>query len=188
VCVCGGGQSERKCSPCSLLYHDVCPAQNIPIIHLSLSSFETPLQIRQDIAIQQNNSANSHIITLFHYYHILSYSLFSICFINAYMVVLLFNTLIYVFFIVMSMYFYSMFMYLYRASWHSSATLIEVFPCFFLSCKANTRVFRAKMGHGPYTSKMFVLFFVLFVLCCCMYCLCVTVYCTTATEWLPNCI
>jgi hypothetical protein len=28
----------------------------------------------------------------------------------------------------------------YRAIWHSSATLTEVFPCFFLSCKANTRV------------------------------------------------
>jgi len=27
-----------------------------------------------------------------------------------------------------------------RANWHSSATLTEVFPCFFLSCKANARV------------------------------------------------
>ena len=26
------------------------------------------------------------------------------------------------------------------ANWHSSATLTEVFPCFFLSCKANVRV------------------------------------------------
>ena len=26
------------------------------------------------------------------------------------------------------------------ANWHSSATLTEVFPCFFLSCKANARV------------------------------------------------
>ena len=28
----------------------------------------------------------------------------------------------------------------HRANWHSSATLTEVFPCFFLSCKANSRV------------------------------------------------
>jgi len=28
----------------------------------------------------------------------------------------------------------------HRASWHSSSTLTEVFPCFFFSCKANARV------------------------------------------------
>ena len=28
----------------------------------------------------------------------------------------------------------------HRANWHSSATLTEVFPCLFLSCKANARV------------------------------------------------
>jgi len=27
-----------------------------------------------------------------------------------------------------------------RVNWHSSATLTEVFPCFFLICKANARV------------------------------------------------
>jgi hypothetical protein len=43
-------------------------------------------------------------------------------------------------------------LYVYRASWHSSATLTEVFPCFFLSCKANARVKPAKMGHGPHSS------------------------------------
>jgi len=26
------------------------------------------------------------------------------------------------------------------ANWHSSATLTHIFPCFFLSCKANARV------------------------------------------------
>jgi len=30
----------------------------------------------------------------------------------------------------MSMYYYCMFMYLHRASWHSSATLTEIFPRF----------------------------------------------------------
>ena len=55
-------------------------------------------------------------------------------------------------------YSYCMFMYLQRASWHSSATLNEVFPCFFLSCKANARVKPTKTGHGPLSSKIFALF------------------------------
>jgi len=80
-----------------------------------------------------------------------------------------------------------MFMYLHRASWHSSATLTEVFPCFFLSCKVNARVKPAKTGHGTHSSKIFVLFCVLFVLCLSAYCVCVNVYCTTATGGLPNC-
>ena len=55
-------------------------------------------------------------------------------------------------------------------------TLTEVFPCFFLSCKANARVKLAKTGHGPHSSTLvvicvvpflFVLFCVLFV-CKCM--------------------
>ena len=62
-------------------------------------------------------------------------------------------------------------------------TLTEVFPCFFLSCKANARVKLAKTGHGPnpfhisfylYCSVviicvvrlLFVLFYVLFVCKC----------------------
>jgi len=85
------------------------------------------------------------------------------------------------------MYSYCMLMYLHRASWHSSATLVEVFPCSFLSCKSNVRVKPAKMGHGPHSSKIYVLFCVLFVLCRSVYCLLVNVYCTTATGWLPNC-
>ena len=28
----------------------------------------------------------------------------------------------------------------HHANWYSSATLTEVFPCFFLSCKANAMV------------------------------------------------
>jgi len=32
------------------------------------------------------------------------------------------------------------------------ATLTEVFPCFFLNCKANARVKPAKTGHGPHCS------------------------------------
>jgi len=68
----------------------------------------------------------------------------------------------------MSMYSYFTFMNLYRASWHSSATLTEVFPCFFVSCKANARVQPAKMGHGPHSSKL---------LGCSVYCLFCVVLC-----------
>jgi hypothetical protein len=88
---------------------------------------------------------------------------------------------------VMYLYSYCMFMYLHRANWHSSATLTVVFSFFFLSCKANARVKPAKTGHGPHSSKIFVLFYVLFVLCHSVCYLCVNVYCTTATGWLPNC-
>jgi hypothetical protein len=54
-------------------------------------------------------------------------------------------------------------------------TMTEVFPCFFLSFKANARVKLAKMGHGPHSSTLvvicvvrllFVLFYVLFVCKC----------------------
>ena len=75
---------------------------------------------------------------------------------------------------------YCMFMYLHRASWQSSATLKEVFPCFFLSCKANARVKPAKMGHGLDSSQnfcvvlcidCFVSFCVLCIVCkCVLYC------------------
>ena len=44
----------------------------------------------------------------------------------------------------------------------------EVFPCFFLSCKANARVNPAKTGQGQHSSKF---------LCCCMYCLFCVVLC-----------
>ena len=54
-------------------------------------------------------------------------------------------------------------------------TLTEVFPCFFLSCKANVRVKLVKTGHGPRSTTLacicvvrllFVLFYVLFVCKC----------------------
>ena len=62
-----------------------------------------------------------------------------------------------------------------------AATLTEVFPSFFLGCKANARVILAKTGHGPHCSKIVVLFYELFVLYRSVYCLCVNVYCTAAT-------
>jgi len=54
-------------------------------------------------------------------------------------------------------------------------TMTEIFPCFFLSCKANARVKLAKMGHSPHFPSLvvicivrllFVLFYVLFVCKC----------------------
>jgi hypothetical protein len=62
----------------------------------------------------------------------------------------------------------------------NAVTLIEVFPCFFLSCKANARVKLAKTGHGPH-SPIVVLFYVMIDLYRSVYCLCVNVYCTSAT-------
>ena len=53
-------------------------------------------------------------------------------------------------------------MELYRHFIYGSLT--EVFPCFFLGCKAIARVQLAKTGHGPHSSKIVVLFYVLFVL------------------------
>ena len=64
------------------------------------------------------------------------------------------------------------------------ATLTEVFPCFFLGYKANARVILAKTGHGPHSSKIVVLFYVLFVLYRSMYCSCVNVYCHRVTTQL----
>jgi len=51
----------------------------------------------------------------------------------------------------------------HRANWHSSATLTEVFPCFFLSCKANATVQLARHGTVRTLPKLTVLFCVLFV-------------------------
>jgi hypothetical protein len=54
-------------------------------------------------------------------------------------------------------------------------TLTEVFPCSFLSCKANARIKLAKTGHGPHSSTLFVICVVrLFALFCVLFvCKCV---------------
>jgi hypothetical protein len=80
-----------------------------------------------------------------------------------------------------------MFMYLHRASWHFSAALTEIFPCFFLGCKANARVTPAKMGHGPHSSNIFVLFSVFFVLFYVLFVLCRSVYCLCVNEYWTHC-
>jgi len=64
-------------------------------------------------------------------------------FINVYMVLFLFNTVIYVFLLLcLCILIVGFFM----------ATLTEVFTCFFLSCKANAKVKLAKMRQGPHSS------------------------------------
>ena len=52
-----------------------------------------------------------------------------------------------------------------RSNWHSSATLTEFFPCFFLSCMANAAVYLAKTGHGLHCSQLVVNRVVLCTLC-----------------------
>jgi len=69
-------------------------------------------------------------------------------------------------YVLLSMYSYRCLCVVYVFS--DAATLTEVFPCFFLSCKANARVYLAKTGHGPRSSKL---------LCCSMYCLFCVVLC-----------
>ena len=44
---------------------------------------------------------------------------------------------------------------------------LRVFPCFFLSCKANARVTLAKTGHGPHCSKLVVVICAVLLLLCC---------------------
>jgi len=64
--------------------------------------------------------------------------------------ILLFNSVGYVFLLLRIL--CSVYSSFHRASWHSPATLTEGFPCFFLSFKANVRVYLAKTGHGPHSS------------------------------------
>jgi len=94
------------------------------------------------------------------------------------MVVFLFTTVIYVFLLLCLC-------ILIVPAGTLSATVTEILPYFFLSCKANAKVKPAKKGHGPHSSKVFCV--VLFVLCRSVNCLSANVYCTTATGWLPNC-
>jgi hypothetical protein len=50
-----------------------------------------------------------------------------------------------------------------------AATLTKVFPSFFLGCKANARVYPANTWHGPHSSKIVALFYVLFICKCVLY-------------------
>jgi hypothetical protein len=67
-----------------------------------------------------------------------------------------------------------------RRIFSSSTTLTEVFPCYFLICKANARVKLTKTGHGLHIFKLVVIYVVLllFVLLHVLFvCKCVLYYC-----------
>jgi len=67
-------------------------------------------------------------------------------------------------------------MYLHRASWHLSRALTEVFPCFFLSCKANAPQRWGTTRTLP--NCCVVLCIVCFVFFCVLFvCKCVLYYC-----------
>ena len=75
-------------------------------------------------------------------------------FMNTYMVVFLFNTVIYVFLSsCLCILIVCLCIFIY-ASWHSSVTLTEVFPCFFLSCKANARAWPALFRNFCFVYKV----------------------------------
>jgi hypothetical protein len=66
------------------------------------------------------------------------------------------------------------------ANWDSSAILTEIFPCFFLSCKANARVYLKDAARPALFAirllivlflLLIVLFYILFV-CKCVQCCC----------------
>jgi hypothetical protein len=64
-----------------------------------------------------------------------------VSFMYIYSFMLLFNFVSYVFLLLcLCMYVLFCIFCFHRASWHSSATLTEVYQCFFISCKANARV------------------------------------------------
>jgi len=106
-------------------------------------------------------------------YHIIPYIiylfyLYYLIFINEYMVLFLFNNVIYVFLL---LWLCILIVCLCKT------TLTEGFPCSFLSCKANARVKTRKDGARPALFQIFVLFYVLFVLCRSLYCLFCVVLC-----------
>ena len=86
--------------------------------------------------------------------------------VNVYMVLFLFDNVIYVFLLLwLCILIVCLCM----------TTLTVVFPCFFLSCKANARVKPAKTGHGPHSSLF--LSCSMYFLCCSMYFLFCVVLC-----------
>ena len=109
-------------------------------------------------------SCRLYVFYEYYYYNI---------FVNVYVVLFLFNNVIYVFLLLWLC-------ILILCS--GMANLTEGFPCFFLSCTANSRVKPRKHGARPALFQIFVLFYVFFVLfyvflCCSMYCLFCVVLC-----------
>ena len=114
----------------------------------------------------------------------LSLSMYTYCCLCILIVLPYILIVVYVY-LLLSMYSYCSSMYSYRCLcilivvhvFLDAATLTEVFPCFFLGCKANARVKLARTGHGPHSSNCcivlcivcFVSFYLLFVCKCVHY-------------------
>jgi len=113
---------------------------------------------------------------VFYYYHIPSYSLGSI-FINVFMVLFLFDNVIYVFYC--HNYVFSLYVY----AW---LTWLRIFPCFFLSCKANARVKPAKSRHGPHSSSF--LCYSMYFLCSMYFCVLLCIVCFVSFSVLFVCV
>jgi hypothetical protein len=115
--------------------------------------------------------------------HVLLFTAFcSVSFMIFILFMLLFNFVIYVFLflclcILIIMYALFCIFCFYRANWHSSATLTEVFPCFSSVVRQMPEYNSQSRGTARTFPKIIMLFCVL----------CVNVYCTTATGCQPNC-
>jgi len=133
------------------------------------------LQYSDDLSNKMSSIIKIHVdstkLLLICFFHIL-YVLF---FINAYMAVFLFNTVICVFLLLRLCILILCFCIFIVPDGTLQLPYLTIFPFFLLSTKANARVKSAKTGHGPHSSKKFVLFYVLFVLCRSLYCVCVCV-------------
>ena len=143
----------------------------VPVLTLSATQHLSP-----NTTIQLNyfycKSLCILVVYVFFVVYVFSLAMYS------YFVVYVFLLVVHVF-LLWSMYSYCSSMYYYCCLcilivvyvFLDAATLTEVFPCFFLGCKANARVILAKTGHGPHSSKIVVLFYVLlFCIVLCIVC------------------
>jgi len=107
-------------------------------------------------------------------------TIITVFFVNVYMVLFLFNNVIYVFLLLcLCILIVCLCM----------TTLTELFPCFFLSCKANARVKPAKTGQGLHSS--WLLCCSVYFLCCSMYfcvVLCIVCFVTFPVLFLCTCV
>jgi len=108
-------------------------------------------------------------------------------FINVYMVVFLFNTVIYVFLLlclgilIVCLCIFTVPAGTLRLPW------LRFFRAFSLAVRQMPGYNSPRRGTARNLPNIFVLFYVLFVLCRSVYCLYVNVYCTTDNGWQPSC-